>query len=179
MKRDLFKRLLLAICFIPLTLNRAGAQESVELPEIKGSYSQVYQEFKIEVTGIKRLKQYQPVWRESGRPRGHKIVAEPDSEIALVQLKVQRLGNKNGIGISHLYLYDSNNREFEAQTRAFVLGASDKPALNSKNDNYEFPVMIPKGLRFSAVQLRHISVKETQPLTVCQKITFDISPFSW
>ncbi len=113
----------------------------------------MYQGLKIEIAEIKRLKVYQPVWRESGRPRGRKIVAEPDFEIALVQLKAQDLGNKRGISVSHLYLYDSDRREYAAQTRAFFIGASDESNIDSKKDSYEFPVMIPKGTRLTAVQL--------------------------
>lgn len=178
MKHILTKLFFLAIGFILVSFNCVEAQESIELSEIKGSYSLIYQDFKIEVTGIKRLKEYQPVWRESGRPRGHKIVADPDSEIALVQLKAKRLSDKRGISVSNLYLYDSKKSEYEAQTRAFFIGTSDESKIDSKKDSYEFPVMIPKGTRLTAVQLWQFTVKETQPLTV-QKITFDVSQFGW
>lgn len=178
MKQNLLKLFFLAICFVLLSFNCIDAQESIELAEIKGSDSMVYQEFKIEISGIKRLKEYQPVWRESGRPRGHKIIAEPGSEIALVQLKAKKLGDKNRISVSHLYLYDSKRKEYEAQTRAFFIGAAKESKIDSKNNVYEFPVMIPKGTRLTAVQLWQFTVKEIQPLTV-QKITFDVSQFGW
>lgn len=178
MKLDLLKLFFLAICFVFLSFNYIDAQENIELVEIKGSDSLVYQEFKIEISGIKRLKEYQPVWRESGRPRGHKIVAEPGSEIALVQLKAKKLGRKSGISISNLYLRDSKRMQYEAQTRAFFIGANNESKIDSKNDVYEFPVMIPKGTRLTAVQLWQFTVKEIQPLTV-QKITFDVSQFDW
>lgn len=179
MKNSLSKLFFSAVCCNLLLCVCVKAQENIELEEIRGSNSQIYQEFRIEITSIKRLTEYQPVWRESGRPRGRKIVAEPGFEAALVSIKARKLGENSGISINNLCLYDFSGNEYQSQTRAFFIGASDESKSGQIENQYEFPVIIPKGMRFAAVQLQHFQVKETQPVIQHQKITFDVSQFDW
>lgn len=179
MKHKSLALFLLAINFIFLPSSYAAAQESIDLPEIKGAFSQEYQELRIEITGIKRMQEYQPHWRSSERSRGRKIVAEPGFEIALVNINAKTLGAKSGINVNSLYLRDSKGNEYEARARPFFIGAHSESGFDSKEQNYEFPVIVPKGTQFSAVQLRQFIVKDTQPFIVHQKITFDVSEFRW
>ena len=179
MKNSLSKLFFSAVCCNLLLCVSVKAQENIELEEIRGSNSQIYQEFKIEITSIKRLAEYQPVWRESGRPRGRKIVAEPGFEIALVNINARKIGGNSGISINNLYLYDFSGNEYQAQTRAFFIGANDEFKSGQIENQYEFPVIITKGIRFAAVQLQHFQVKEIQPVIQHQKITFDVSRFDW
>ena len=179
MKDGLLKLLLPAVCCTLFLCGCARAQVNIELSEIKGESSQIYRELKIEITGIKRLEEYQPLWHDSGRPRGRKIIAESGFEIALVQIKVTRIGENPGISINRLSVYDFRGREYEAQTRAFIIGTGDDSKSDTKETNYEFPTVVARGIRFSTVQLQHFLVKDEQPVIKYQKITFDVSQFNW
>ena len=125
------------------------------------------------------MREYQPYWRNSERARGRKITAEPGFEIALVNINAKSLGAKSGINVNNLYLRDSKGNEYEARSRPFYIGAPDESGFDSKEQNYEFPVIVPKGTQLSAVQLRQCIVKDTHPFIVHQKITFDVSEFRW
>ena len=179
MKHKSLSLFFLAACIIFLPFRLVGAQSGVELPEIKGSHLQVYQDIRIEITAIKRMNEYQSYWQNSERARGRKLIAEPGFEIALVKINTKRLGDNPGISVNSLYIYDSKGKEYEAKTRAFTLGTRGESAVDSKDLDYEFPVQVPKGTQFSAIQLRQITVKETEPFAVHQKITFDVREFIW
>jgi len=179
MKHKLLSIIFLTICFIFLPFSSISAQGSIELPEIKGPHFQVYQDLRIEITGIKRMDEYQAYWHNSERVRGRKLVAEPGFEIALVRINTKRLGDNPGISVNTLFLYDSKGMEYVAQTRTFFLGTRGESGIDPKEHNYEFPVPVPKGTQFSAVQLRQFIVKEIQPFVVHQKITFDVREFAW
>jgi len=174
MKHKTSRLFFLTTCIIFLPFICVAAQESVDLPEIKGSHSQEYQELRIDIIKIVRMEEYQPYWQsDSNRARGRKRKAAPGFEIALVYIHTKRLNDKQA-GISvNLYIYDVKGKEYEAQTRMFTLG------IDPKEQNYEFPVEVPKGTQFSAVQLRHSIIKEVPPFVVGQKITFNVSEFSW
>lgn len=173
------RRILSSICFIVLPLSCVYAQDSIELPEIKGSHSQEYQELKIEITGIKRMRVYQPYWYKTERVRGSKIIAETDSEIALVCLRTTRLGTNRGININRLYLYDSNTKKYEADlVSIYFLGARSDSSADPKEHDYEFPVVVAKGTQFSTVQLQQFTRSETKPFFVFQNITFDVGKFN-
>lgn len=177
---DSFSKLFFsAVCFTLLLYGGVKAQENIELAEIRGSNTQIFREFKIEITAIGRLAEYQPVWRESGRPRGRKIVAEPGFEIALVSINARKLGANLGVSVNSLSVCDFGGNEYQAQTRAFYIGANDEAKSGQIEYQYEFPVVIPKGIRFSAVQLQHFQVGEGEPVIQHQKITFDVSRFDW
>lgn len=173
-------RILSSICFIILPLSCLCAQDSIELPEIKGSHSQEYQELKIEITSIKRMRIYQPYWYKTERVRGSKIIAEAGFEIALVYLRTTRLGANRSININRLYLYDSNAKKYEADlVSIYSLGARSDSPTDPKEHDYEFPVIVAKGTQFSAVQLQKFIRNETKPFFVFQNITFDVSKFNW
>lgn len=180
MKTRSFTLLLLRICFIVLPLGCADAQDSIELPELKGSHAQEYRELKIEITNIKRMQAYQPYWYKTERARGNKIVAKPGFEIALVNIRTTRLGANRGININRLTVYDSNAKKYEGDlVSIYFLGARSESANDPTEHNYEFPVVVLKGIRFSAVQLQQFSRGETKPFFVFQTITFDVSKFNW
>lgn len=172
---------LLTACMIVLPFGSAAAQEdSIELPEVKGSYAQEYQKLKIEITAIKRIRTYQPFWHKSGRSRGNKIVAEPNSEIALVTIHTTRLGSKSGFNISQLYVIDSNSKKYETQQMSnYFLGTRSESGADPAEHDYEFPVIVPKETRFSAVQLRSFVASEAKPFFIFQNLTFDVSGFNW
>lgn len=170
----------LAACIIVLPLSRAQAQDSIELPEIKGSHSQENQEIKIEITGIKRMQSYQPYWYRTERVRGAKIVAQPGFEIALIGVHTTRLGANPGFKISNLYVYDSAAKKYEADLVSIhFIGTRRESEFDPKEHDYEFPVIVPKGTQFSAVQVRRFISSETRPFFTFQNITFDISKFNW
>ena len=172
--------ILLRICLIVLPLGYVNAQDSIELPEIKGSHSLEYQEIKFEIAGIKRVQVYQPYWYKTERVRGSKIIAEPGFEIALVSIRTTRLGTNRGININHLYLYDSNSKRYQADlVSIYFLGARSDSPNDPKEHHYEFPVKVVKGTQFSAVQLQQFTRNETKPFFVFQNITFDVSKFNW
>jgi len=174
MKHNTLRLFFLTTCIIFLPFICAGAQESVDLPEIKGSHSQDYQELRIEVTKIMRMEEFQPFWQSnSNRARGRKVVAKPGFEIALVSIHTKRLSDKPASISVNLYIYDVKGNEYVAHTRSFTLG------IDPKEEDYKFPVEVPKGTQFSAVQLRHSIIKEVPPFVVSQKITFNVSEFSW
>ncbi len=170
---------LITTCLVLLSVNYAPAQDSVEMPEIKGSHSQIYQEISVEITGIKRLPEYQRYWHKTNRPRGRKIIPEPGFEIALVQLHTKRLGENPGFFSSQLYVFDSSGKQYASDSGTFFIGTRTESKNDPKEHDYEFPVIVPKGRQFSAVQLLQFVMRETQPYVVHQKITFDISGFSW
>lgn len=179
MKHKLLALYFITTCLIFSSLSYAKAQEGIELPEIKGFYSQDYQKLKIEITGIKRIEEYQPCWQNSGRPRGHKIKAEPGFEIALVQIHTKMLGDTPGINVNHLYIYDSKGKVYEALIRSLIIGTNGESKLDLKENDYKFSVIVPRGTQFSAVQLSQSIVRDTQPFIVNQKITFDVNEFGW
>lgn len=179
MKHKSLSLVFLTICFIFQTFGIVSAQAGVELPEIKGAHFQVYQDLRIEIAGIKRMNEYQSYWHNSERPRGKKLIAEPGFEIALVQINTKRLGDNSGISVNNLFLFDSKGREYEARARAFFLGTRSESGIDPKEHVYEFPVQVPKGTQFSAVQLRQFIVKKEPPFAVHQKITFDVREFAW
>lgn len=171
----------LAACFIvvvpPIYIN---AQDSIELPEIKGSHSQDNQELKIEITGIKRMQAYQPYWYRTERVRGSKIIAQPGFEVALIRIHTARLGANPGFKISNVYLYDLNSKKYEADLISIhFIGSRSESEFDPKEHDYEFPVIVPKGTQFSAVQLRRFTSSETRPFFSFQNMTFDISKFDW
>lgn len=170
----------LTVSFIVLSSGYVNAQDSIELPEIKGSHLLEYQSLKIEIVGIKRMLSYQPYWYKSDRVRGNKIVAKPGFEIALVRIQSTRLGANRGIKINHLYLYDTNSRSYEGDlVSTYFLGARSDSELDPKEHNCEFPVIVPKETRFSAVRLQQFTTSETRPFFVFQNLIFDISKFNW
>jgi hypothetical protein len=157
LKARSLKLVFLTACFIVLPFSRVNAQDSIELPEIKGSNSQENQELKIEITGIKRMQAYQPYWYRTERMRGSK-----------------------GFKISNLYLYDSTSKRYEADLISIhFIGTRSESEFDPKEHDYEFPVIVPKGTQFSAVQLRRFTSSETRPFFVFQNLTFDISKFDW
>jgi hypothetical protein len=174
------RSLALVIAFIVLPLHYVSAQDSIRLPEIKGSHSQEYQELQIEITTIKRMKTYQPYWYKSERLRGNKITAKPGFEIALVYIQTTRLGRNRGIKINQLYLYDSNAKRYEGDlTSIYFIGSRSEAESEPKEQSYEFPVIVPEGVRFSAVQLQQFTTSNTQPFFVFQDLIFDVSKFNW
>ncbi len=179
MKHKLISVFFLTACFILVPFCYVGAQSGIELPEIKGSHFQVYQDIRIEITAIKRMGEYQAYWNNSDRVRGKKLIAEPGFEIALVKINTKRLGENPGIKINSLYIFDSKGKEYEAKTRAFTLGTRGESSLDSKELDYEFPVQVPKGVQLSAVQLRQLTLKDVEPFAIHQKITFDVREFVW
>lgn len=170
----------LSICFNVISFIYVNAQDSIELPEIKGSSFQEYEELKIEITGIKRMQTYQPYWKKTGRVRAPKITAEPGFEIALVCIHTTRLGVNRGIKINHLYLYDSNSKKYEADLLSiFFLGTLSDSETDPKEHDYEFPVIVPSGIQISTVQLQKFTTNETRPFFVFQNLTFDLTEFNW
>ena len=171
---------LLAAYFIVLPLSRVYAQDSIELPEIKGSHSQENQELKIEIKGIGRMLSYQPYWYRTERVRGSKIIAQPGFEIALIRLRTTRLGVNPGFKISNLYVYDSAGKKYEADLVSIhFIGTRSDSEFDPKEHDYEFPVIVHKGTQFSAVQVRRFISSETRPFFTFQNLTFDISKFNW
>ena len=179
MKHKLPALLFLSACFIFLPFCYVGAQSGIELPEIKGAHFQVYQDIRIEIIAIKRLGEYQAYWHNSERVHGKKLIADPGFEIALVKINTKRLGDNPGISVNSLYIFDSKGKEYEAKTRTFTLGTRGDSSLDSKELEYEFPVQVPKGTQFAAVQLRQLTVKDVEPFAIHQRITFDVSEFVW
>ncbi len=170
----------LTVCFILLPFSYVNAQDSIELSEIKGSHSQENQELKIEITGIKRMQAYQPYWYRTERVRGSKIIAQAGFEIALVRIHTTRLGANPGFKISNLYLYDLTSKRYEADLISIhFIGTRSESEFDPKEHDYEFPVIVPKGTQFSAVQLRRFTSSETRPFFAFQNLTFDISKFDW
>src|SRR5262245_61098585 len=106
------------------------AQQPVELPEIKGSYSQKYEELKIEITGIDRIEEYQMYYPKTQILRLPKFVAEPGNEIAVVHICTERLGVKPGIGIAALLLQDAQGQQYESSIRSFSIGSGSERSLN-------------------------------------------------
>ncbi len=113
MKHKLLSMSFLTICFIFLPFSSVGAQGSIELPEIKGSYFQVYQDLRIEITAIKRMDEYQAYWNNSERARGRKLVAEPGFEIALVRIIIESKASAN--------LRKSSMSNCESKLRAYPI----------------------------------------------------------
>ena len=181
MKNQTLTLTFLTTCLIILSFGCVSAQEdSIELQEIKGSHSQEYQALKIEVTAIKRIRMYQPYWHKSGRPRGGKIVADSGSEIALVSIRTTRLGTKPGFNINQLYIIDSSAKKFEtSQMSNYFLGTRSESGADPTEHDYEFPVIVPKETRFSAVQLRSFVANETKPFFIFQNLTFDVKGLGW
>lgn len=172
--------ILLAVCFIVLPCGVAEAQDSIELPDIKGSHSQEYKEIKIEITSVKRMRTYQAYWYRTERPRGRKITADPGFEVAVICIHTTRLGANAGININRLSLYDADAKKYEADLASiYFLGTrSDSPG-DPKEHDYEFPVIVGKGIQFSAVRLQQFTRNDTKPFFVFQNIIFDVSKFNW
>ena len=173
MRHKTLRLFCLTTCIIFLPFICAGAQENAELPEIKGTHSLDYQELKIEIIKIVRMESYQAHWSNSDRPRGPKVTAKTGFEIALVKIHTKPLSDKP-VNISvDIFIYDLKGNEFKATARKCTLG------VDQKEQNYEFPVEVPKGTQFSTVQLRHSIEKDAPPFFISQKITFNVSEFNW
>lgn len=173
MKHKTLRLFFLTTCIICLPFTCAAAQESADLPEIKGSHSQEYQELRIEITKITRAQEHQNYWQNSGRAHGKKLVARDGFEFALVHINTKRLNDKpTGISVN-LYIYDVKGIEYEARARSYTLGS------DPKIQDYLFPVEVPKGTQFSSVQLRHSIIKDVPPFALIQKITFNVNEFGW
>lgn len=181
MKRgSLLLPVLLTICSLASAFVRADAQDSIELPEIKSGRAQEYQDLRIEVVGIKRMPAYQPYWYKSERVRGAKIVAEPGFEVAVIFLRTTRLGANRGININRVSVYDASDKRYEADLVSIhSLGSRSDSPREAKEQDYEFPVIVPKNVRFSAVQLQEFKRSETRPFFVFQTLTFDVSEHNW
>src|SRR5262245_15701795 len=106
------------------------AQQPVELPEIRGSYSQEYAGLKIEITGIDRVEEYQMYFPKTRTPRFPKFVAEPGNELAVVHIRTERLGVKPGIGIAALLLQDTQGQQYESSIHSFSIGSGSERSLS-------------------------------------------------
>lgn len=153
------------------------AQKSFDPPEIKGGSSQVYQGLKIEITAIKRVQEYQAYFRGKTIPRGRKKIAQEGKELAVIQIHTTNLLEKesNGFYLHGISIFDSVSKEYDGNQSGPGIGSlGDAHNQIYKENDFEFIVEIPKGLKFSAVQLRRAIYRDTQPYVVIQKITFGV-----
>ncbi len=167
--------ILLVIIYLNLLILQVKAQEKYNPPEIKGSYSQIYQELEIEITDLQRMKEYQAYFPNSSQPRGKKIIADDGFEVAVVHLHTKRVGDKSGVSLYGICLLDSKGTKYEGNLKGAFIGTGSESRFDPKEHDYEFPVVIPKGVKLSAFQLWQPIHREIQPYIVIQKITFDIS----
>lgn len=180
MKITLLKIFVLTAILFAAADKRVSAQDSIELPEIKGTSVQEHQSLKVTITAIKRLRSYQPFWYKSGRPRGGKIVAAPGFEIALVSIRTMRMSAKAGFNISQLSVIDAQSKVYETEQMAnYFLGARSESEADPVEHDYEFPITIPKDTQISAVRLRSFIASETKPFFIFQNLTFDVAEFKW
>ncbi len=177
MKYKSLKITLILICLSLFSSIRIKAQQNFDPPEIKGTSFQVYKNIKIEITGIKRVQEYQAYFGKSTIPRGRKLVTQERQEITLIQIHTTNLLEKerNAIYLYGISLFDSNGKEYKGNPQRYIGSAGDAHNTIYKENDFEFTVEVPKGLKFSAVQLHHPIHRDTQPYVVIQKITFDIS----
>jgi hypothetical protein len=160
--------------FFTLT-SETQAQQPFELPEIRGFYTLTYQDLRIEIVRIDRAQHYQPYYPNSVIPRGPEYIAEDGCEIAVVHIQTERLSTQPGVRVSHLVLYDMEGKEYQSDVQTFSIGSGSERKVNDpKIHDYEFPVMVPQGTRFKAVQLRRNIYREESPQHLIQRITFEL-----
>lgn len=186
MKNSLLKVLFIIFVLSLLLFIKTTAQENLDPSEIKVSSSLVYQGLNIEITSIKRVHEYQAYFRKSTFPRGRKLIAQEGNEIAIIQIHTTNLmdgekypnGEKvrNGIYLSGICIFDSDKKEYKRNLGGAYIGSiGDAHNTIYKENDFEFTVEVPQGIKFSEVQLHHAIKRGTQPYTVIQKITFDLT----
>jgi hypothetical protein len=166
---------LIICCFCLSSFSKIEAQQIPELPEIKGSHSQVYKDVKIEIVDLKRVTEFQDHWPNSDHPRFPKVIAEPGEEIVIIHIHSERLASNPGIRVSELILYDAQGEEYESSMHSFFIGTGSESRFDPPTHEYELPVIVPTGKRFSAVQLRQHIYRNESPQQLVQKITFELS----